>query len=657
MKIYQIVDDFLYSLFEIERGVGESERLVEAIKEYYTTDKYIPEIKIEGGIVVVEIDVNRILTEEADFRKAISFCEKGQYDKALPILKQLIKQNPTVSEYHRNYGQVESELGHQEVAINSLIDALKYDRKNKYALLMLGNIYAKYKNDTTTAKRYYDLVLEYFPDDYIALNNIGAILAQTGDDVAGMDYLMKAYAINNEYPNNLYGIALLNSNLGNDLKAFDFACQTMKHTTIKKDQLYGYGLQLALDVAQKSLKEKNGKAIFETYKKKLEDYYEIEIRVEATDKIPTKAKVEQPENYGRTYYLLKYQPNALGIYHLLMHELVHIDFILQARSEGENKIFYTTDSHYEAYKKDAQKSARELDKMGLTASKIEDFLRGLHSGMALQMYNAPIDLFIEQYLYSQYEELRPIQFVSLVQMTQENFKSVTNAQVAQYSPQKTVHANKVLCLVGAIQVKDLFGISFINDFKPTKGELDLAAKLYDEYYEYRHDKAPGEEYELILHWGEDLDIKAYFALKEDDTEVSPGELSAEVDEILKASDRHRKEENFKKEETQTFLENEERIGTNMAVVMYMVDALQYFKDAEKENIRSIAFEIAMLGTKGINPEVKDYRLNGIPEVVFTGYKLLAYYYVSFALAIPEILKELRLPYDDEYKMAVEMFKK
>lgn len=657
MKIYQIIDDFLFSLFNVERGDREEENLIQALKEYYTTDRYTPEITIENGVVIVEFDANRVLTEEADYKKAIAFCEKEQFDKALPILKQLIKQNPTISEYHRNYGQVESELGNQDAAINSLIDALKYDRKNKYALLMLGNIYAKYKNDSTTAKRYYDLVLEYFPEDYIALNNIGAILAQTGDNTAGMDYLMKAYAINKEYPNNLYGIALLNINLGNDLKAFDFACQTMKHTTIKKDQLYGYGLQIAFNVAQKYLKEKNGKEIFERYKKKLEDYYKIEIRVEATDKIPTKAKVEQPENYGRSYYLLKYQPNALGIYHLLMHELTHVDFILQARVEGENKIFFTSDRHYNEYKKDAGKSTRELIKLGLNDNKIEEFHRGLHSGMALQMYNTPIDLFIEQFLYSKYEELRPIQFASLVQMTQENFKSVNNTQVAQYSPQKTVYANKVLCLVGAIQVKDLFGISFINDFKPTKGELDLAAKLYDEYYEYRNDRTPGEEYELILHWGEDLEIDSYFGLKEDDNVVPSDEISDEVDKILKASNDYRKEEEFKKEETQTFLENEEQIGTNMAVAMYMVDALQHFEGMDKESVKKIALEIAMLGTRGINPDVKDYKLNGIPNVVFTGYKLLAYYYVSFAIAIPELLKELCLPYDEEYKIALGMIKK
>jgi len=42
--------------------------------------------------------------------------------------------------------------------------------------------------------------------------------------------------------------------------------------------------------------------------------------------------------------------------------------------------------------------------------------------------------------------------------------------------------------------------------------------------------------------------------------------------------------------------------------------------------------------------------------VFSGYQILAYYYVSFAIAIPEMLMEMQLPYHEEYKLAKTMFK-
>jgi hypothetical protein len=113
---------------------------------------------------------------------------------------------------------------------------------------------------------------------------------------------------------------------------------------------------------------------------------------------------------------------------------------------------------------------------------------------------------------------------------------------------------------------------------------------------------------------------------------------------------------YKDREMKKFQESQKSIGTNMAVVMFMVDALQYFGGKPKEEIKKIAFEIAMLGTQGISPDKKDYRLNSISGKTFSGYHLLSYYYVSWALAIPEMLKDLHLPYDDEYQMAKSMIK-
>jgi tetratricopeptide (TPR) repeat protein len=53
-------------------------------------------------------------------------------------------------------GQILSDEGDQEEAINCLIDALRWDSKNAWALVMMGNIFAKYKNDIPTAMKYYD---------------------------------------------------------------------------------------------------------------------------------------------------------------------------------------------------------------------------------------------------------------------------------------------------------------------------------------------------------------------------------------------------------------------------------------------------------------------------------------------------------------------
>ena len=88
-----------------------------------------------------------------------------------------------------------------------------------------------------------------------------------------------------------------------------------------------------------------------------------------------------------------------------------------------------------------------------------------------------------------------------------------------------------------------------------------------------------------------------------------------------------------------------------SAVMYVVDALQYFKDKSQEEIKKIAYDIAMLGRQGFFPDKEGYEVASMPNKTFSGYHILAYYYVSWALALPEMLQELQLPFDKEYEMA------
>lgn len=56
---------------------------------------------------------------------------------------------------------------------------------------------------------------------------------------------------------------------------------------------------------------------------------------------------------------------------------------------------------------------------------------------------------------------------------------------------------------------------------------------------------------------------------------------------------------------------------------------------------------------GYSPEKSDYRIKG---KTFSGYHILAYYYVSWALSLPDMLEELQLPYSREYELALRMYR-
>ena len=89
---------------------------------------------------------------------------------------------------------------------------------------------------------------------------------------------------------------------------------------------------------------------------------------------------------------------------------------------------------------------------------------------------------------------------------------------------------------------------------------------------------------------------------------------------------------------------------------YILGAMERFDAMTAERVKQIAVEIAMLGTQGISPSKSSgYKIKSLPDEDFSGYRLLANYYVSWARAFPDKLGILGLPFDDAYKSALAMY--
>ena len=158
-------------------------------------------------------------------------------------------------------------------------------------------------------------------------------------------------------------------------------------------------------------------------------------------------------------------------------------------------------------------------------------------------------------------------------------------------------------------------------------------------------------------WADDLKLDKYFELiSEDEYRNSRTDVDSLLESIEKDPYGLDSDQSFKKKEMEKFQKTQEELGTNMAVAMFMVDAFEYFDNLSIEKVRKIAYEIALVGTQGINPQQKNYAVGLIPGKLFSGYHLLAYYYVSWALAEPDKLEMLGLPYKGEYQIAKTMFK-
>ena len=438
----------------------------------------------------------------------------------------------------------------------------------------------------------------------------------------------------------------------NDLQsAFRSIINAIKSSK-QKDTLYHNAVKKAFAIANSIIEKGNGKKLFREYKHKLEFDGETTIDIVEDATISTAAKIEFAENYDRQNHLVKYKPGFPAVEHLIMHELVHLAFVMEARKENVNQLFISNQQHKAKFLKELEPSTKKLIKFGIPEAAIAKYLDSLFTGINSQIYNAPIDLFIEDFLYNDFPELRPYQFVSLFTNMQNGVKAVTDTKVVELSPTDVLSKSKIYNLINGLQFAALYGIDTVKDFKATAPEIKQAQAFFDEYLQYQKDKEPGEEYELIQNWAEDLKLQNNFELvdeKEYRTKRSDiDNLLASIKKDpydLESTDPHKERESVK------FQQSQQTDETNMAVVMYMVGALEFFKSMPIEKIKEIAYDIAFQGTQGFSPAKDDYRITAIPGKLFSGLHILSYYYVSWMLAMPEMVDKLGLNYEKEYEMA------
>jgi Flp pilus assembly protein TadD len=641
------ISDFSNKLFPNIKN--NKENLINEIEAFYSVGSVKPKVKVENNIITIEIDVENIQIEQAKFNSLIELCNKGNFKDALPIATELVKQFPSNSEYYRILGQINSELGNQDEAINSLIYSLKWNPKNPWALIMMGNIFSRFKKDVETAIIYYNEVIKNNPKDYLTLSNIGATLLQLGNTSEAKSYLIKAIEQNDKYPNAYFGLAIISFNEKSYSESFSYLLKTFQLNSLK-DELYNNSIELLNQIVSYLSHSKQIIDLVNAYKGSLESKYDTNIIIEEDNNLINIAKIEIKENYKRDYHLIKYRSNSPSYSHLIIHELLHLELIEEAREFNNNSLFISNSSHNSKFKYIHSEYVKSLKKKGISDDNIEQYLTALFKGLNLQVFNTPIDLFIEDIIFNRFNSLQPIQFFSLFNMINEGIEATTRKDIIEKSPKDVLSISKIYNLVNALHFKQLYNIDLLDLFKASKNELNTADKFYNEFLEYRENREAGEEYEIIQHWAEDLNIDAYFELV-----LESNYNNSNIDNILKSisNDPYNLERpNFSNErKMREFVKNNTTEDVNLAVVMYMVDAINFFHNKNKNELKKIAFEFANLGMTGIDPNKDGYSILSIPNLKMTGYKTLAFYYVSWALGIPEMLKELQMPFDKEYKIA------
>ena len=646
------IDDFSNTIFS--NSNNNREELIANLKEFYQIGSLAPIISDEGSYIRVEINTLKAEVEGDKYIQLIKLSESGDFDKALVLAKELVSKSPAVSEYHRVLGQIHSELNEQEQAIDALIDALRWNPKNEWALLMMGNIFVKHKNDVDTALIYYNQILEHTPDNHLTLNNIGAVLIKMGRDEEALNYFQKGLEANPSYPNTHLALGILKQNSALYLEAFDFAIKAIALCT-KKDDVYNNSLKLAIETAQAYEDSFDADAVVNRFIAELAYKGDKEIKIIGDESIETIAKIEFAEVYNKDHHLIKYKPSYDAVSHLVLHELMHLELVMEARNAEENLLFTTNDTCSSKFRHALSSFSKSLEKKGVSAESISKFVDSLFHGINNQVYNTPLDVFIEDRIYTRFKEIKPIQFLSLLRIVKEGITATTRKDIVDNFPKSIVSVSKTYNLVNAMHFKALFSMDLVPDFKATRSELNQAHAFYEEYLEYSEDKKAGEEYELVQHWADDLALDSYFNLIPE-LEYKKKSIDDVINEINTDPLNLNESDASHDRKMKQFLDNHKGDDINNAVVMYMIDALNYFKNHSQEAIKKTAFEIATIGMAGIDPNKTGYSVPSIQNSDFSGYKLLAFYYTSWALSAPDMLASLQLPFNKEYELAQTMIK-
>lgn len=660
--------DIIFHLNDQAFNAKTVEELHEKVKKFFTHDGFTADLEIVGDTVHLHLTEQSYLDAKADLQQIRDLCDQHKFKDAKEKLESFLKKHPFNSEAYRILAQITRQEGNPEKALDICLDALRCDPQNIWALMLMGNIFNQDLHNYETALNYYDKVLEFHPDNMIAVNNIAAIYMEKGDKEKAIQLFKKTIDLDKSYENAYYGIASIYYDNNKFEKAFEYArlgCVQGERRP-ENPQVSEELRKIMLASAQAITEKYDYQDIYLAIKDILEEEYKAEIREEADKNLKVYAQLQYGPFHGRKYHKVRYNPQRPYIPHLMVHELMHLDLTLEAKHKGSGaKVVYSSNDNQIKFRSKFNSWQKKLtDKIGYT--KAVEIIGEVLNGLMVQLMNCPLDLFVEQRMFDKFEAIRPLQLLSLLAQEQENISAIEKTGKANFLPPQIIRASKIMNIVTSMHFEHLYGIRLYQYYKPTKAEFDTATELYEEYKAY-YDYKPGEEYELIEYFAETLDLEDFISLSpERDFHKDNESLKQEREEFRESflTDEDKIMGNSfdglsdEQKERQDQFYKQHKDGADpaqtMMMAMYMLGALEYFDGKPKSEIQQVAFEIATIGMRGIGPE-NDYYINALGGKKMGGYQTLAYYYVSWKLFNPEMHKTLQLPFDSAWETAIQLY--
>lgn len=202
---------------------GSEEDVIRRIRQIYGVIAKTMNITVKADMVEIEFKdatPQKFNGAMQSLKKGVKPAEKEQFSKALKHFQEVLEVIPENMDARRNMAKIYLDKKDLENAKQCLQECIQVDPKDKWACIMLGNIYARNESRPDLAAFYYDLCLEHHPDDAMLATNYGAMMMETGE-FQKAEVLFKKAIEQEVIPNAYYDPALLYNMAGENEAARD----------------------------------------------------------------------------------------------------------------------------------------------------------------------------------------------------------------------------------------------------------------------------------------------------------------------------------------------------------------------------------------------------------------------------------------------------
>ena len=600
-------------------------------------------------------------------RQAAKAGRSGRYREAAALYEEALRLLPQHTEARRELAMVQMELGQPAAAKQNLIRVLQLDPRDAWAYLILGNLYYKHEHDGGSAERYFATAADLAPDDSYVLNSYGGLLAERGRYAEAQEMFERAIAASPTIPIPISAWPWSPASRATKTPPWPRSNGSLPSPSgdtggadARSEPVYAEARRSYATLRARRAERLAGAAAAEL-QAALDAYSArtgIAIRVQADPALKSDAKTELAWRYGRPYHVILHAREGANS-HLVAHEFAHILLDEALRAEGVNKLFADNEETRRRALGAVDKDVRKIQvRRKLPAGEMARLVDGMLQSLTSQLFNTPLDLFIERRIFGEFPGLRDAQFVDLARQMADNARIAAEPQARELIPQRLLQANLAMGAAFALFVDDLFGgaTAYAAAYQAT-GMLPTGRKLYTLFQAAAAGGQPGAEYALVDAWADELRLRDWYAWRADTAVPDPSAPAAAFtpDEVAAAGHRTAQQTIAMHEGGPTNPDYLADPAVQMAATMHMLAALRRYSALAPDQIQAIALEIAVLGMNGINyiAGEQQYTLKTLPGEQFSGLELLCLQYVGFQLVRPEI--DTKIPLGAAYREAKAMF--